>query len=364
MKILQCLSILLLVSVSCTNDTPEQKLSLPSGLSVDAIVSTDGSGKVSITATANKANFYTIFFGEETEDFGVRTANGKSTHTYSATGEFTIHVQAHVTQSDFITEEKSITVSIGTQINIPTTGATSPLTYAGKTLVWQDEFSGISLNTNFWKHELGTNNGWGNNELQFYRQENTEVRDGYLVITAKKEAFQGSQYTSSRIITSGLKSFKYGRIDIRAALPKGQGIWPALWMLGSNFQTVGWPDCGEIDIMEMVGGQGRENTVHGTVHWDNNGSYASYGDSKTLSSGILGDEFHVYSIAWTNTSIIWYLDNVQYNIIDITPGGLSEFQQEFFFLFNVAVGGNWPGNPDGTTIFPQNLIVDYVRVFQ
>ena len=358
------LSLVLISALGCNQDEPAQQLTLPTNLLLNVEVITDGLGQVSVTATATNANYYTLFFGDAVAETGLKTLDGKAVHTYSAAGDFTITAKAHVTQADFISTTESITISLEAGIPIPANGATSPLTYSGKTLVWQDEFSGTALNTSFWKYDLGTNNGWGNNELQFYRQENTEVRDGYLVITAKKEAFQGSQYTSSRIITSGLKSFKYGRIDIRAALPKGQGIWPALWMLGSSFQTIGWPKCGEIDIMEMIGGQGRENTVHGTVHWDNNGSYASYTDSKTLSSGILGDEFHVYSIVWTNTSIIWYLDNVQYNIIDITPGDLSEFQQEFFFLFNVAVGGNWPGNPDGSTVFPQHLIVDYVRVFQ
>lgn len=355
----------LLVVFSCTDDESEQKLTLPSSLSLQVTVSPDGSGKVNVTATASKANFYTIFFGENSEDTGVKTTDGKAAYTYSTSGEFIITVRAHVTQDNFISEKENISIVLLSGISIPTTGATSPLSYAGKTLVWQDEFEGTSLNTANWKFETGTgNNGWGNNELQFYRQENTQVNAGHLIITAKKENFQGSQFTSSRIITSGLKSFKYGRIDIRAALPKGQGMWPALWMLGSNFQTVGWPACGEIDIMEMIGGGGREKTVHGTVHWDNNGSHASFSNSRSLTSGTLADEFHVYSIVWTNSSISWYLDNVQYHSIDTTPAALSEFQQEFFFIFNIAVGGNWPGSPDGTTVFPQHLFVDYIRVFQ
>jgi beta-glucanase (GH16 family) len=162
----------------------------------------------------------------------------------------------------------------------------------------------------------------------------------------------------------GKKAFQYGSIDIRAKLPEGQGIWPALWMLGSNFPTIGWPSCGEIDIMEMIGGQGRENTVHGTVHWDNNGQYASFGDSYSLSQGTLNDEFHVFSIVWNSQSIRWYINDIQYNQVDITPAALSEFHQQFFFIFNIAVGGNWPGSPDGTTSFPQQMYVDYVRVFQ
>jgi beta-glucanase (GH16 family) len=146
-------------------------------------------------------------------------------------------------------------------------------------------------------------------------------------------------------------------------LPKGQGIWPALWMLGKNINAVGWPKCGEVDIMEMVGGAGKDNVLYGTAHWDNNNSHASYGGNTKLATGIFNDEFHVFSIVWDAKKIIWYLDGVQFHVIDTTPEGLSEFQEEFFLIFNVAVGGQWPGSPDGTTILPQQMIVDYVRVF-
>ena len=354
-------AVFFIVVVSCQKDDTAL-LTLPSELDFEVTITGGGSGKVSVTATATNANYYTIFFGDSNNETGEKVFDGKAIHAYTASGIYTVRTQAHVTQDEFISLEKTVTIVIIE--NIPTTGATSPLTYAGKTLLWQDEFDGTALNTSFWKHELGNNNGWGNNELQFYRQENTQVKGGFLIIKAKKENFQGSSYNSSRINTSGLKSFTYGRIDIRAALPKGQGIWPALWMLGQNIQTTPWPACGEIDIMEMIGGQGREKTVFGTAHWDNNGTYASFSANKSLASGILADEFHVYSIVWTSNSIIWYLDNVQYHAIDITPTALSEFRKDFFFLFNIAVGGTLPGNPDGTTPFPQTLIVDYVRVFQ
>jgi beta-glucanase (GH16 family) len=135
-------------------------------------------------------------------------------------------------------------------------------------------------------------------------------------------------------------------------------------MLGENFGSVGWPASGEIDIMEMIGGNGRENTVHGTVHWDNNGQYASYSQGNTLNAGTFADEFHVFSIVWNETSITWYRDDIQFNVVDITPAALSEFKNEFFLIFNVAVGGNWPGSPNTSTVFPQHMIVDYVRVFQ
>jgi beta-glucanase (GH16 family) len=256
-----------------------------------------------------------------------------------------------------------------TSVNgIPTKGYSTPGTYQGMQLVWADEFEGTALNEKNWNYELGDgcpgNCGWGNNELEYYKKENTTVKDGYLFIQAKSEVFNGKQYTSSRLTTQNKVNIKYGRIDIRAALPKGKGIWPALWMLGKNINEVGWPKCGEIDIMEMVGGSNTDNQVNGTVHWDHNNSHAEYGGNTKLTSGIFNDEFHVFTITWDEKFIRWYLDDIQYHVIDITPSGLSELKEEFFLVFNVAVGGNWPGNPDGSTMFPQNMIVDYVRVFK
>jgi beta-glucanase (GH16 family) len=250
-------------------------------------------------------------------------------------------------------------------VAIPAQGSTSPTSYPGMNLVWSDEFDGNSLNSANWSHETGNGqNGWGNNELQFYKTQNTSIQNGHLVITARKEAFGGKEYTSSRIISKGRQQFRYGRVDIRAALPKGKGMWPALWMLGSNFDTVSWPACGEIDIMEMVGGNGREKTVHGTVHWEHDGKHAQFGGEYSLTSGTLAEKFHVFSIVWDETSIRWFIDNQQYHVIDTRPAQLDEFRRSFFFIFNVAVGGNWPGSPDATTAFPQHMIVDYVRVFQ
>lgn len=239
-------------------------------------------------------------------------------------------------------------------------GYSTPTSYPNYTLIWSDEFDGSALNMADWTYETG-NHGWGNNELQNYTNgNNAYVSNGKLVIEAKNE---GGGYTSSRIITQGKQSFKYGRIDIRAKLPQGQGIWPALWMLGDNFNTAGWPACGEIDIMELIGHQ--PGRTYGTVHWsDNDGNHADHSGHKNLSSGIFADEYHVFSVIWTDQKITWYLDDVAFHVISITEGHLSEFHEKFFFIFNVAVGGNWPGNPDASTTFPQRMVVDYVRVFQ
>ncbi|HEY9007500.1 MAG TPA: family 16 glycosylhydrolase [Ohtaekwangia sp.] len=355
------------VIIGCSNGDSEQKLTLPSNLQVQVTVSQDGSGLVTVAASATNANFYKIYFGDVSSEVPTKVTDGKTSHTYANTGTYTVKVQAHATDADFISDTKTISVTVGASgdIIIPASGYTTPDNYNGMTLVWKDEFNGTSLNASDWTFETGTgSNGWGNHELEYYRADNTTVQNGYLIITAKKENFSGSNYTSSRIITSGKQSFKYGRVDIRAALPKGKGIWPALWMLGQNIGEIGWPKCGEIDIMELIGGDTGDKTVHSTLHWDDAGTHASYGTSYTLPSGIFNDEFHVFSMVWTSTSITTYVDDQQFYVIDTTPAQMSEFQQKFFFIFNVAVGGDWPGSPDANTSFPQRMIVDYIRVFQ
>jgi len=246
---------------------------------------------------------------------------------------------------------------------------TSPTTYEGLSLAWSDEFDGDTLDSQLWNHDIG-GWGWGNNESQYYRSENTTLQQGHLVITAKEESFGGKSYTSSRIKTEGAKSFTYGRVDIRAALPRGQGIWPALWALGENFDDVGWPYSGEIDIMEMIGGQGRESEVHGTVHWNVGGLNAPYqhtyiGGKTRKASGDFGDGFNVFSIIRSENRIDWLVnDELYYSFAIDDSASLAPFREPFFLIFNIAVGGNWPGYPDASTEFPQRLVVDYVRVFR
>lgn len=355
--------LLFLLPVTMVSCKKEVNAVSPSNLQLTAEISNDGSGTVNFTATAANADRYYFTFGTASDEVGTRSLDGKATKTYTSGGNYTVKVTAYSPDNKSVELSKQITVSVNNSEGGQ--GYTSPETYPGMTLTWRDEFEGTQLNTSFWTFETGTgDNGWGNNELQYYRQENTAVKDGYLTITAKKEAFGGREYTSSRIKTQNKKAFKYGRIDIRAKLPKGQGIWPALWMLGSSISTISWPASGELDIMELVGGQGRDNTVHGTLHFDNNGVYGTTGKPYTLSSGSFYDQFHVFSIVWNATSIKWLVNDVEFNSVDITPSNMTEFHNEFFLLFNVAVGGNWPGSPDGTTVLPQKMMVDYVRVFQ
>jgi hypothetical protein len=233
------------------------------------------------------------------------------------------------------------------------------------TLVWSDEFNGSSINTANWSFETG-GGGWGNNELENYtsRTENARISNGALIIEARRESFGGSAYTSARMKTQGKQSFGINTwVEARIDAPQGQGIWPAFWMLGNSISTVGWPSCGEIDIMEIKGQNPAQN--FGTIHWaDVNGNHASFGgiynSSTSLSAG-----FHTYAISRTATSIKWYVDRIQYAEANISGGinSTSEFQGPFFILLNVAVGGNFVGSPDGSTVFPQQMQVDWVRVW-
>ncbi len=263
-----------------------------------------------------------------------------------------------------VTQATGTIICDGTYVPVNDSGYTAPTSYSGLSLTWSDEFNGPKLNTNTWNYDTG-GGGWGNNELENYTNtiKNAYItHGGYLVIEARKE-LDGS-FTSARLQTKGTKEFTYGRMDIRAKLPKTKGIWPAIWMLGSNISTTPWPACGEIDIMELLGHQ--PNTVYGTMHWGQAGQGSVHiGDRYVLSGGDFSQKFHVFSIVWNSSKIEWYVDNVKYftgNKSDVT--GTYPFDKSFFFLLNVAIGGNWPGAPDDSTVFPQRMIVDYVRVYQ
>ncbi len=359
------LIISLLFTFSC--EESDAVSSDPSDLSLDVVISEDGSGLVSVTASAINVTQFSFHSGEIDSDTIINTT-GEFDYTYSLTGLYELDVLAYGEDGRFLKESKNISVQVGEETG-PIDGEdgyVTPLSYEGMKLIWQDEFSGNSLSSANWNYETGRGSGgWGNNELQFYKTQNTTVANGFLTIEAKREAEGGAQYTSSRLTTQNKFTFQYGRVDIRAKMPKGQGLWPALWMLGENITTVGWPKCGEVDIMEMIGGgAGRDNTVHGTLHWDNDGQKADFGGSRPLLVGNLSDRFHVYTITWDANTIKWFMDDIQYHAADISSGPMSEFRDDFFFIFNVAVGGDWPGSPDAATVFPQQMNVDYVRVFQ
>ncbi|ADN02324.1 family 16 glycosylhydrolase [Spirochaeta thermophila] len=238
-------------------------------------------------------------------------------------------------------------------------------------LVWQEEFDGPSIDTSIWNFEIGNGHaqgipGWGNNELQYYKQENAFIENGVLVIEAREEQVSDEygtyDYTSARMTTKGKYEFQYGRVEIRAKLPYGQGIWPALWMLGSDIDTTGWPSCGEIDIMELIGSV--PNVVHGTVHGPVSQG-PGVGSGYTLESGTFADDFHVFAIEWDPDEVEFYVDDQLYHVVNKDEIGSDwVFDHPFFFILNVAVGGNWPGAPDDTTVFPQRMEVDYIRVYE
>ena len=231
---------------------------------------------------------------------------------------------------------------------------------------WNDEFD--TIDTTQWTFEIGTGaSGWGNNEKEYYtaRSENAYVQDGILHIRANKESYEGSGYTSARMITKGKFSFTYGTVEARIALPVGKGIWPAFWMLGENIDQVSWPACGEIDIIEAVNS---ENVVYGTNHWAYNGDHAEYGNNTGNFHGAKKElditQFHTYKLTWDEKLIAMYVDDFKYHEISIenNAGGTDAFHKPQFFLLNVAVGGNWPGFEIDDAQFPNEMLIDYIRV--
>lgn len=236
-------------------------------------------------------------------------------------------------------------------------------------LSWSDEFdggAGSSPDTSKWTFDIGTGvNGWGNSELEYYTNRPSNVQlsgDGHLVITARRESYAGSGFTSARLKTQGLFSQKYGRFEAKIKTPSGPGIWPAFWLLGDNIREVSWPQCGEIDIMEQRGQQ--PALTHGSVHGPGYSGANAITKPYALMQGRFDAEFHVYAIEWGADYIDFYVDNYLYQRIQ--PGDLSGnwvFNQPFFIILNVAVGGNYVGYPTTATPFPQSMIVDYVRVY-
>ncbi|QWF18485.1 carbohydrate-binding protein [Lysobacter capsici] len=225
-------------------------------------------------------------------------------------------------------------------------------------LVWSDEFNG-SIGPD-WVFETGNGSGgWGNNELEYYRRENAGIENNALVINARREDFGGFRYTSARMKTQGIRNFRYGKIEARMKLPSFMGAWPAFWALGANLPQVGWPDSGEIDIMEHVN---NEDRTYGTIHWrDHNGNYAQYGGNTLISVA----DWHVYSVEWDANAIRWYVDGNKFQEASIqnSVNGTEEFHRDFFLLLNFAIGGNWPGFNVDESKLPAKMLVDYVRVY-
>jgi beta-glucanase (GH16 family) len=252
-----------------------------------------------------------------------------------------------------------------------------PSAFAGEgwRLVWSDEFdqpNGSAPNPTNWVYDLG-GNGWGNAELEGYtdRRENSRIENGNLVIEAREEKFTGKDgkprnYTSARLKTLGKQSWAYGRIEARMKLPRGQGVWPAFWMMGDDIRKAGWPSAGEIDIMENIGKE--PATVHGTIHGPGYSGPGGIGAPyKIPNAKPLADDFHIFAIEWETNRITWFLDDHAYFSVTpekLPPGKKWVYDHPHFILLNLAIGGHWPGNPDSSTKFPQQLLIDYVRVYR
>ena len=238
-------------------------------------------------------------------------------------------------------------------------GFTSPLSYPGMDLVWREEFSGHTLDPATWSLTTGAGKtGRGQAERQFYQPENAELRDGFLVISARQESRQGSEYTAAKIVTSPAYPLRSGRIDVRARLPASRGLWPAVRLQGADGRH------GAREILEMDGGVGRENTVHGTVHWKAGGGQYYEGASFTLPTGTFNDQFHLFSIVRQGKLIRWLVDDYEYFRFDLEAEAIAAFPDDFHISVSLAVGGDGPGPPGSGSVLPQAFVLDYIRVFQ
>lgn len=343
MKYLSFLLILLLTFLSACGKAVNNPIPIrtpPINLTLDATVS-GTSGMVVFKANANNAVLYTFDFGNGI--INQVSVSGEFTYKYFASGEYMVTVEAKSASGATISKTKLVKVN------------------TSLSLVWSDEFDANSASTpdiTKWGYDLGAG-GWGNNEKQYYtnRTNNAIVSDGTLKINAIKEPYNGSNYTSARLLSKGKFSFKYGKVDISAKLPATGGTWPAIWMLGENFLSAGWPNCGEIDIMEHVGNS--MNKIYGTLHYPGRSGANADGATRMINNATT--EFHKYTLEWTDVSIKISVDNeVFYSFVN---NPTTPFNQDFFFILNIAIGGNLGGTIDPA--FTKTLMeVDYIRVYQ
>jgi len=338
------------VLFACSSDSnssgPEDELSVTSSSSADALIpsSDDVMSSSDVTASSGDAPVESSSSNEPSD------LSSSDTQQLSSSVEFSSSSETPASSSTTLPESSSAAISSSSE---------SPY-------LWNDEFD--TIDTTQWSFEIGTGaSGWGNNEKEYYtaRSENAYIQDGILHIRAKKESNEGSGYTSARMITKGKFSFTYGTVEARIALPVGKGIWPAFWMLGENIDQVSWPACGEIDIIEAVNS---ENIVYGTNHWAYNGDHAEYGNNTGNFHGAKKElditQFHTYKLTWDEKLIAMYVDDFKYHEISIenNAGGTDAFHKPQFFLLNVAVGGNWPGFEIDDAQFPNEMLIDYIRV--
>ena len=338
-RLIFLLSCITVFTYSCSKkkDTPSPGSIAPTNLTVNATVSTDNSGNVSFTASATNAVTYDYDYGN-----GIfqTVVSGVVTYRYTASGTYTVNVIAKSAGGQTISKSIQVTVTVAFS------------------LIWSDEFNTAgSPDPSKWGYDIGAG-GWGNAELQYYtnRTDNAVVSGGTLKIIAKAENFSGSAYTSARLLTKNKFSFKYGKVEISAKLPAGVGTWPATWMLGDNISTVPWPACGEIDIMEHLGRQ--INKIYGTLHYPGNSGANGVGSTITISNATTA--FHKYTLEWSSTTIKFLVDDVVFFTFANTAS--LPFNQNFFLIFNMAMGGNF-GGPVDPAFVSAMMEIDYVRVY-
>ena len=337
-----------------------------SGPDPESSSSVDGGSTPAMTSSSFTSSSSAVILSSDSHDDSANSSTESSNNAQVSSSS-----QAVILSSDSREESsdsKNSLSSSSRQSGFDPESSSTKATEPSKEYLWNDEFDGESIDTSKWNFEIGTGaSGWGNNEWEYYtsRKENAYIKDGVLHIRAQKEDYKGSKYTSARMLTKGKFAFKYGTVEARIALPVGKGIWPAFWMLGDNFDKVGWPACGEIDIIEAVNS---ENIVYGTNHWANGSEYATYGNN----TGNYRDQkhemditqFHTYKFTWDEKYIRMFVDDFMYHeiLIEGNKGDTEEFHKPFFFLLNIAVAGNWPGFEVDDTQFPNEMLVDYIRV--
>jgi beta-glucanase (GH16 family) len=337
-------AISLFAMCSCAKDSgtnyPQSEISQ---FVINTSIATDGSGVVDFNAKAPNATSYIFEFGDGFKD---TTADGVTRHQYRKAGtvQYPVTVRAIRSGSEALLKTTEIRVFVDAVV-------------VGQ--IWAEEFDlPGSPDATKWTYEIGTgNNGWGNDEKQYYtnRSVNSSVQGGVLRITAQKEDFQGSAYTSARLISKGKFEFKYGKVEIRAKLPQGGGTWPAVWMLGNDISSVGWPACGEIDIMEHVGNQ--QNRIFATLHYPGRSGGNADGNSRLITNA--STEFHIYSLDWSANTIAMFVDGQLIHSVKNT--GSIPFNKNFFFILNVAMGGNFGGAID-PAFSRSSMEIDYIRV--
>lgn len=317
----------------------------PTNLVVTATPSTDGSGNVSFTSTATNAVSYTYEYGNGIIEV---VPSGVINYRYTQIGNTTYTVIVTAKSSGGLTISKSINVTVNVVAGTPV-------------LIFSDEFNVNGMpDATKWGYDIGTGSGgWGNNELEYYtnRSQNAFVQNGVLKITAIKENYSGSAYTSARLLSKDKFSFKYGKVEVSAKLPAGVGTWPAIWMLGNNINTVSWPACGEIDIMEHLG---RDlNKIYGTLHYPGRSGGNADGATTMISNATTA--FHKYTLDWSATEIKFYVDDVVFKTF--ANNASVPFNQNFFMILNLAMGGNFGGAVD-PSFTNASMEIDYIRVYQ